>query len=207
MSASHHEIWIADGTAALFRAYFGMRSVRAPDGTEVGGVLGFAQWLAKWVTSQMPTHVALVFDAGASTFRNSMYPEYKANRGAPPEDLIPQFDLAQALAHELGFVCFCEPGYEADDLMATLAAKIRASGQRGVLVTPDKDVLQLIDDTISVAEPKAWGRLGHAEVMLRFGVSPAQMVDFQALCGDSTDNIPGVPGIGPKSAEIGRAHV
>lgn len=200
MNPPSDAVFIADGTAALFRAYFGMRSVQSPDGVEVGGLLGLGQWLARLVVEQRPSHIALVFDAGQRTFRNDIDAAYKANRGDPPEDLVPQFDRALRMVDALGFVRFCVPGYEADDLMATLAKKIRKTRRAGVLVTPDKDILQLVNERTLVMEPKNFGLVDAAQVEERYGVRPEQMVDYQALCGDSSDNIPGVRGVGPKSA-------
>jgi DNA polymerase-1 len=193
-------LYVVDATATLFRAYYAMGSVSAPDGLEVGGVLGFCQSLARFMRTVKPRFVTCVFDAGEITFRNDLYPPYKANRGAPPEDLIPQFDLAFDSAEALGFRSFRIAGYEADDLMATIAYRGTKAGITTVLVTPDKDVQQLVGSNVKVMDPRDFRVMGRKDVETRFGVSPKQLVDLQALAGDATDNIPGVPGVGQKTA-------
>jgi DNA polymerase-1 len=191
---------VLDGTAALFRAYYGMNKLSAPDGREVGGTFGFCQSLSRFVRVVRPTHAAVVFDTEATTYRHDLYPEYKANRTEPPEDMVHQFELAFVSAQALGFLCYRIPGYEADDLMATMAYRGRRAGIRTILVTPDKDVCQLIDANVLVMDPRSYELADQEAVVLRFGVSPANLPDVQALAGDATDNIPGVAGVGLKTA-------
>ncbi|MEZ6196234.1 MAG: 5'-3' exonuclease H3TH domain-containing protein [Planctomycetota bacterium] len=148
-----------------------------------------------------PSHVALAWDTDQPTFRHHRYPEYKANRDAPPADLEPQFDLAVRACDALGLKSFRIPGYEADDIMATLARRAVAAEVPCLLVTPDKDVQQLVRAGVSVLEPKSRDIYGPAEVQRRFGVPPERLRDLLALAGDASDNIPGVRGVGPKSAQ------
>lgn len=192
---------VLDGTAALFRAWFSVNARQAPDGTEVGAVWGLGNWLAKVLRRLRPTYVAVVFDAGTWTFRNEIWPDYKANRGEPPEELLPQFDLSLELCAALGCPAFRTDGYEADDLMAALTRRGRAAGLEVALLTPDKDVLQLVTDGVYVIDPKELTRVDETSILKRFGVTPGQLVDYMALAGDPTDNVPGVPGVGPKSAQ------
>lgn len=191
---------VIDATAALFRAYFAWTKIRAPGGQEVGGVFGLCQSLVRFLRVVRPTHVALVFDSGEPTFRHVAYPAYKADRGAPPDDLIPQFDFAIRASRAMGFLGYRIPGYEADDLMATIAHRGTRAGLRTVLVTPDKDVHQLIDRSVLVMDPKSLALVDESAVEERFGVPPRLLPDLLAIAGDPSDNIPGVPGIGPKGA-------
>ncbi|MCB9832876.1 MAG: hypothetical protein H6807_10400 [Planctomycetes bacterium] len=193
-------LFVIDGTATLFRSYFAMNKLKAPDGREVGGLLGFGQTLARYLRDLGPSHLALVFDSAERTFRHERYPDYKANRSAPPEDMEHQFDLSVELAEALGFRCFRIPGFEADDLMATFARRSREAGLECVLVTPDKDVLQLVGPGISVMDPKTLGLQDAEAVVTRLGVPPALVTTLQALAGDATDNVPGVAGVGAKTA-------
>lgn len=193
-----------DGTSMLFRSYYGMRSFLSPDGVEVGGVFGVGQTLVSMMRRQRPHNCAVVFDAGQRTFRNEIYAQYKANRGEPPEDLIPQFDLVQEMIRSLGFRCYCVPGYEADDLIATLTSLARKSGFGTRIVSVDKDICQLVtDQQPPVVIYHAQKRLFYNEagVFERMGVKSSQAIDYQALVGDSTDNIPGIKGVGPKAAQ------
>ncbi len=191
---------VIDATATLFRAYFGMAKIQAPDGREVGGLLGFGQTLARFVREVGPQHVSLVFDGPEKTFRHDIFPDYKANRPAPPEDMEHQFGLAIEVAKALGFPCFHAEGFEADDLMATMAKRANEANIETVLITPDKDVHQVIAPGIYVMDPKSFQLIDEAAVEKRFGIRPQFLVDFLALAGDSTDNVPGVRGVGPKSA-------
>ena len=191
---------VLDGTAALFRAWFSVPSSRSPGEVEVGATRGLGLWLARFMKARRPTHVAVVFDAGTWTFRNQICSDYKANRGLPPDELEPQFDLSLALCRALGLRAFRSDGYEADDLMATLARRARLAGIDVALVTPDKDVLQLLSPHVQVLEPKRFEPQDAASVQERFGVLPEQLIDYLALAGDATDNVPGIRGIGPRTA-------
>ena len=201
--AAGAELWVIDATALLFRAYHGMRPQLSPRGVPVGAVLGLGQLLNHIVRRDRARHVALVFDAGRETFRNRIDPRYKAQRGEPPPDLVPQFELALRLAQALGFAAYSVPDYEADDLMATLARKARAAGAAARLVSVDKDVCQLVRDAapgVRVADPKTGEVCDEAGVCQRMGVAPRRVVEAMALTGDSSDNIPGVRGVGPRAA-------
>lgn len=193
-------LYVIDGTATLFRAYFGMNKVKAPDGREVGGLLGFGQTLARFVREVGPQYVSLVFDGPENTFRHDIFPAYKANRPPPPEDMEHQFAQSVNVAKALGFNCFHAIGFEADDLMATMARRASEADIETVLVTPDKDVHQIVSPGTYVMDPKTFQLIDEEKVLEKFGVKPAHLVDFLALAGDSTDNVPGVRGIGPKSA-------
>ncbi|MFT7618165.1 MAG: DNA polymerase-1 [Planctomycetota bacterium] len=193
-------LYVIDGTATLFRAYFGMNKVQSPDGREVGGLLGFGQALSKFVREVGPQYVSLVFDGPEKTFRHDIFPDYKANRPAPADDMEHQFSLSVDVAKALGFNCFHAIGFEADDLMATMAKRAIEANIETVLVTPDKDVHQVIRPGTYVMDPKSFQLIDEDKVKERFGVKPAHLVDFLALAGDSTDNVPGVRGVGPKSA-------
>ena len=199
-------LYLVDGSGYLFRAYHALPPLsRKSDGLPTGAVSGFSNMLWKLLedmrAGDRPTHLAVIFDAGKTTFRNDIYPSYKANRPDPPEDLIPQFPLVRAATRAFGVSCVEEPGFEADDLIATYARIAREAGARTTIVSSDKDLMQLvIDGQIELLDTMKNKRIASAEVMERFGVPPAKVVEVQALAGDSTDNVPGVRGIGVKTA-------
>ena len=198
MSPRPEAVHIIDGTAILFRSYFSPGlNFTAPDGTEVGAVLGLTQVLARYVLQQGAQHVAVVFDAGRLTFRNRIDPSYKANRGEPPEDLVPQFDLARDAVAALGLHPLAVPDYEADDLMATLCARLSSADR--VLVSGDKDLIQLLEPGVWISDDKGQ-QTTPEDVVQKYGVAPHHWTTFQALCGDSVDNVPGVPRVGAKTA-------
>ena len=197
------EVLIIDGTALLFRSFFGGVSVRAPDGTEVGAVMLSCNKLGQLVSRFSPKHIAVVFDAGQRTFRNDIEPGYKANRGSPPPELVPQFELLRSASEALGFASFSRVGYEADDLMATLARLCREAELCCRLVSVDKDLAQTVRDGPIYAiqqDPYSAREWNAAGVQTRMGVPPELICTYMALVGDSTDNIGGVRGIGPKTA-------
>ncbi len=197
------DLAVIDGTALLFRAYFGGATGETPDGTPSGAARGVCQRLGMLVRNRGPGRYAVVFDAGPKTFRNDLEPQYKADRGDPPEDLIPQFDMAMDAAEQLGFAVWSMLGFEADDLMATLAHLGREAGLSCHLYSQDKDVAQVVSDEpppIVQIDPWTEQRWDVAGVRDRLGVNPQQVVDYQALVGDSTDNLAGVKGIGAKTA-------
>jgi DNA polymerase-1 len=199
-------LYLIDGSGYLFRAYHALPPLsRKSDGLPTGAVSGYCNMLWKLLEDMKdgdrPTHLAVVFDAGKTTFRNTLYPQYKANRPDPPEDLIPQFPLVRDATRAFGVACVEEPGFEADDLIATYARMACEAGARTTIVSSDKDLMQLvIDGKIELLDTMKNKRLATAEVMEKFGVPPSKVVDVQALAGDSTDNIPGVRGIGIKTA-------
>ncbi|MDE2133015.1 MAG: DNA polymerase I [Alphaproteobacteria bacterium] len=199
-------LYLIDGSGYLFRAYHALPPLsRKSDGLPTGAVSGYCNMLWKLLEDMKggdrPTHLAVIFDAGKKTFRNDIYPQYKANRPEPPEDLIPQFPLVRDATRAFGVACVEEKGFEADDLIATYARLAREAGARVTIVSSDKDLMQLVEDgKVQLFDTMKNKRIGSAEVIERFGVPPSKVVEVQALAGDSTDNVPGVPGIGVKTA-------
>src|SRR3954467_6976734 len=199
-------LYLVDGSGYLFRAYHALPPLtRKSDGLPVGAVSGYCNMLWKLLEDmkgpEQPTHLAVVFDAGEKTFRNAIYNEYKANRPPPPEDLVPQFPLVREATRAFGVSCVELAGYEADDLIATYACMARTAGARCTIISSDKDLMQLVEDgKIELLDTMKNKRLASAEVLEKFGVAPNKVVDVQALAGDSTDNVPGVRGIGIKTA-------
>jgi len=198
-------LYLIDASAYIFRAYHALPPLtRKSDGLPVGAVQGYCNMLWKLLQdmkgSDGPTHLAAIFDHSEKTFRNALYDQYKAHRPPPPEDLIPQFPLVREATAAFGVHCVELAGYEADDLIATYACKARAAGGEAVIVSSDKDLMQLIGDGVVMFDPMKDRRLAEDAVMEKFGVTPDKMVDLQALIGDSVDNVPGAPGIGPKTA-------
>ena len=199
-------LYLIDGSGYLFRAYHALPPLtRKSDGLPTGAVSGYCNMLWKLLEDMKgpdePTHLAVIFDAGAVTFRNRIYPQYKANRPEPPEDLIPQFPLVRDATRAFNVACVELADYEADDLIATYARLAREAGARVTIVSSDKDLMQLVEDgAVTLLDTMKNRRLGSAEVMEKFGVPPSKVVEVQALAGDSTDNVPGVRGIGIKTA-------
>ena len=192
--------WLIDGMAYVFRSFYGMPPMAAPDGTPINAVYGLGMTLQKLLAERKPELLACCFDAGAHTFRNEMYPAYKANRGEPPADLIPQFDICRELVARMGIATVTSPGFEADDLIATLTVRLRNEGHEVVIVTGDKDLAQLVGPGVRIfdlARDLWWDADG---IPARLGVRADQVVDLLALTGDAVDNIPGVRGVGPKAA-------
>jgi DNA polymerase-1 len=199
-------LYLVDGSGYLFRAYHALPPLtRKSDGLPTGAVSGYCNMLWKLLEdmkgADAPTHLAVIFDAGSKTFRNDFYPEYKANRPPPPEDLVPQFPLVRDATRAFGVSCIELAGFEADDLIATYARLAYEAGARTTIISSDKDLMQLVvDGRIELLDTMKNRRLASAEVMERFGVAPGKVVDVQALTGDSIDNVPGVRGIGVKTA-------
>jgi DNA polymerase I len=171
-----------------------------PDGTPVNAVFGFTNMLAKLLREHVGTHLAVIFDAGRTTFRNRLYDAYKANRPPPPDELIPQFALVREATEAFGVPGIELADWEADDLIAAYARDAEAAGGQVTIVSSDKDLMQLIRPGVEMLDPIKQKPIGPVEVMEKFGVTPDKMVEVQALIGDATDNVPGVPGIGPKGA-------
>ena len=203
MSEREH-IFLIDGSGYIFRAYHALPPLSRPDGTPVGAVYGFCNMLYKLLEdtteSERPTHLAVVFDAGRYTFRNELYPAYKANRPEPPEDLIPQFALIRDAVRAFDVPCIELANYEADDVIATYARQARERGATLIIVSSDKDLMQLVDENVVMLDTMKNKKLGIPEVFEKFGVAPNRVIDVQSLAGDSVDNVPGVPGIGIKTA-------
>lgn len=197
--ASPH-LFLVDGSGFIFRAFHALPSLTRSDGTPVNAVLGFSNMLFKLLTDQEVDHLVVVFDHGRASFRHDLYPDYKANRSTTPDELIPQFSLIREACAAFNVPSIEKEGYEADDLIATLAKQACAEGFEVTLVSSDKDLMQLVSPRVNMWDPIKNRLLGEDAVREKFGVAPAQVVDVQALVGDSSDNIPGVPGIGIKTA-------
>ena len=217
-------LFLVDGSAYIFRAFHALPPLtRKSDGLPVGAVAGFCNMLWKLLQDARdtdvgvtPTHFAVIFDYSSKTFRKDLYPEYKANRSEPPEDLVPQFGLIREAARAFNLpwqfpltrdatrafniACIEVEGYEADDIIATYARQAETIGAHTTIISSDKDLMQLVSDHVSMYDSMKDKQIGIAEVIEKFGVGPEKMIDLQALNGDSTDNVPGVPGIGPKTA-------
>src|SRR5580704_4911696 len=194
-------LYLVDGSGYLFRAYHALPPMNRPDGTPINAVYGFCRMLvADLLDKPEVDHVAMILDAGEVTFRNEIYDKYKANRPPPPEDLVPQFPLIREAAKAFN-VTVCElEGYEADDLIATYARLAVEAGGTCTIISSDKDLMQLIRPGVEMMDPIKQKKLGPEAVFEKFGVTPDKVVDVQALAGDSTDNVPGAPGIGVKTA-------
>ncbi|MDR3536228.1 MAG: 5'-3' exonuclease H3TH domain-containing protein, partial [Acetobacteraceae bacterium] len=191
---------LIDGSGFIFRAFHALPPMTRPDGTPVNAVFGFTNMLAKLLREHVGTHIAVIFDAGRLTFRNRLYDAYKAHRPPPPEELIPQFALVREATEAFGVPGIELADWEADDLIAAYARDAADAGGQVTIVSSDKDLMQLIRPGVEMLDPIKQKPIGPVEVMEKFGVTPAKMVEVQALIGDSTDNVPGVPGIGPKGA-------
>ena len=197
-------LYLVDGSGYIFRAYHALPPLTRSDGTPVGAVQGFCNMLWKLLEDlkgeDEPTHLAVIFDYSAKTFRNEIYDPYKAHRPEPPEDLVPQFALIREATMAFDLPCIEIEGYEADDIMATYARRAVEAGARVTLASSDKDLMQLVNGQVTMLDPMKSKRFGPEEVKEKFGVYPDRVIDVQALAGDSVDNVPGVPGIGVKTA-------
>src|SRR5580704_955966 len=171
-----------------------------PDGTPVNAVYGFTNMLERLLREHVGTHLAVIFDAGSKTFRNRIYDQYKAHRPPPPEELIPQFALVRESTEAFGVPAIELDDWEADDLIAAYARAAIEAGGTATVISSDKDLMQLIRPGVTMLDPMKQKPIGPVEVMEKFGVGPEKLIDAQALIGDSVDNVPGVPGIGPKTA-------
>ena len=196
-------LYLIDGSGFVFRAFHALPPLTRPDGTPVNAVLGFTNMLWKILRETDADHVAVIFDSGRHTFRNDLYEPYKANRGETPEELIPQFPLVREAAGAFNLAAVELAGFEADDLIAAYAEAATAQGGRVTIVSADKDLMQLVEGESVVMYDYFKNReIGPDQVHERFGVGPERVIDVQALAGDSTDNVPGVPGIGVKTAAL-----
>src|SRR5690348_13357735 len=198
-------LFLVDGSGYIFRAYHALPPLtRKSDGLQVNAVLGFCNmlWklLAEMKPDEKPTHLAVVFDKSEKTFRTDFYPEYKAHRPDLPEDLRPQFPLIRDAVRAFEIPCLEQAGYEADDLIATYARLACEAKATTTIVSSDKDLMQLVGNGVIMYDTMKDKRIGRDEVIEKFGVPPDKVIEAQALIGDSTDNVPGVPGIGPKTA-------
>ncbi|MBT4891172.1 MAG: DNA polymerase I, partial [Rhodospirillales bacterium] len=195
-------VYLIDGSGFIFRAFYGLPPMTRGDGTPVNAVFGFTKMVMKLVEDTDADHIAVIFDTKRKTFRNDIYAEYKANRDAPPEELVPQFDLVRQATDALNIARVEMEGFEADDLIATYARQAVEAGADVTIVTSDKDMMQLVTDKISIFDAMKNRKISHDEVIEKFGVAPDKVVDVQALAGDSSDNVPGVRGIGIKTAAL-----
>ena len=198
--AVKNTLHLIDGSGYIFRAYHALPPMNRGDGTPVNAVFGFSVMLMKLVEEIDAQHLAVIFDSARETFRNEIYPAYKAQRPEPPEDLRPQFAIIRDAVRAFNVPSIEMPGFEADDLIATYAKEARAKGMDVVIVSSDKDLMQLVRDGVTMLDPIKNRPIGPDEVMEKFGVAPDKVVDVQSLAGDSVDNVPGVPGIGVKTA-------
>ncbi len=203
-----HHLHLIDGSAYIFPCL----SRAAAADAQIRWPCRWARWRdfatscsAIWKTTKArdaPTHVAVIFDHSSKTFRNDIYPAYKANRPELPEDLRPQFPLTREATRAFNIACIETEGYEADDIIAALSCKARDAGGAVTIVSSDKDLMQLVGDGVEMLDPMKNKRIGPDEVFEKFGVPPNRVVDVQALSGDSVDNVPGAPGIGIKTAAL-----
>ena len=202
-----HHLHLIDGSAFIFRAYHALPPLtRKSDGLPIGAVAGFCNMLYRYVEGNTgpdaPTHAAVIFDKGSHTFRNDMYDLYKANRDAMPEDLRPQIPLTRTATIAFNIACEEKEGFEADDIIATLAVQARKAGGRCTIISSDKDLMQLVGDGVEMLDAMKNKTINRDGVFEKFGVYPERVVDVQALAGDSVDNVPGAPGIGIKTAAL-----
>src|SRR5499426_3336889 len=198
-------VFLVVGSSYIFRAYHALPPLtRKSDGLQVNAVLGFCNMLWKLMRDmkpeEQPTHLAVVFDKSERTFRTEMYPDYKAHRPDPPDDLRPQFPLIREAVRAFDIPCLEQAGFEADDLIATYVRQACDAGAVATIVASDKDLMQLVTDCVFMYDTMKDRRIGIPEVIEKFGVPPNKVIEVQALIGDSTDNVPGVPGIGVKTA-------
>jgi len=194
-------LYLIDGYGFVFRAYHSMPPLTNPAGTPVGAVYGFTNMLLKLRNTHKADYMAVVFDAGSKSFRNDIYPQYKANRPPAPEDLIPQFDLVRDAAKALNITSLEQKGLEADDIIATLTKQGQAQNLHVTVVSSDKDLMQLVQDgAVQMYDPMRDKYINEAAVADKFAVPPAKVLDVLSLMGDSSDNVPGIAGIGPKTA-------
>src|ERR1700681_3027287 len=198
-------LFLVDGSGYIFRAYHALPPInRKSDGLQLNAVFGFCNMLWKLLRDMKPedkpTHLAVVFDLSEQTFRTEMYPDYKAHRPEPPDDLRPQFGLIREAVHAFDLPCLEQKGFEADDLIATYVRQANEAGATSTIVSSDKDLMQLVNDRVVMFDTMKDKKIGRAEVIEKFGVPPDKVIEVQALIGDSTDNVPGVPGIGVKTA-------
>ena len=198
-------VFLVDGSGYIFRAYHALPPInRKSDGLQLNAVFGFCNMLWKLLRDMKPedkpTHLAVVFDKSEKTFRTEMYPDYKAHRPDPPDDLRPQFKFIREAVQAFDLPCLEQDGFEADDLIATYVRQACEAGATATIVSSDKDLMQLVTDGVIMYDTMKDKKIGRAEVIEKFGVPPEKVIEVQALIGDSTDNVPGVPGIGVKTA-------
>ena len=195
-------VHLIDGSVYVFRAYYSMPPMEAPDGTPTNAAYGYTNSIIKYLTDYSPTHIAVAFDASMESFRNEVFPEYKAQRDEVPDDLEPQWGFCSDATEALGIPALEAERYEADDVIGTLATRLADSGCRVVVVSTDKDLAQLVreDGSVTMFDLAKETPMDADGVREKFGVDPAQIPDYLGIVGDTVDNLPGVPGVGPKGA-------
>ncbi|HEY5514530.1 MAG TPA: 5'-3' exonuclease H3TH domain-containing protein, partial [Geomonas sp.] len=201
MSSQKETLYLLDGSSYIYRAYFAIRHLSSPKGFPTNALYGFTQMLLKVMKDRVPAHVAVIFDAGKLTFRNELFPAYKATRSAMPEDLVQQLEPIKEMVRAFNIPALQLPGFEADDIIGTIARQCEARGMACVVVTGDKDLMQIVSENVTILDTMKDKTFGVAEVREKFGVDPERVVDVLALWGDASDNIPGVPGIGEVTAK------
>src|SRR3712207_4318062 len=204
-SSAQPHLYLVDGSSYIFRAYHRLPPLTNRHGQPAGAVYGYTTMLWKLADglnkADGPTHMAVILDASESTFRNQMYDGYKAHRPPPPEDLVPQFPLIRTATRAFSIPCIEEDGLEADDIIACYVTAAKEAGWRVTIVSSDKDLMQLVEDgAVDMLDTMNDRRIDRNAVLEKFGVPPEKVGDVLALMGDSVDNVPGVPGIGPKTA-------
>jgi len=200
MTKSSPRLYLVDGSSYIYRAYYAIRHLSNSRGMATNAIYGFTNMLLKIVREERPDHLAVIFDAPGPSFRKDLYPEYKANRAAMPEDLVPQIPYIKKVVHAFRMPALEQKGLEADDLIATLARRFSREGMEVTVVTGDKDLMQVVSDRVRLLDTMKDKFSDLEEVERRFGGTPDKVVEVQALAGDSSDNVPGVPGIGEKTA-------
>jgi DNA polymerase-1 len=200
MQTPHETTYLIDGSGYIFRAFYAIQRLSNKDGFPTNALYGFLRMILKTLAEANSSKVAIIFDAGRKTFRNELYPEYKANRSECPPELSEQMPYFRELSRALGLPVLECPGFEADDIIATLTAKLAAEKKPVVIVSGDKDLMQLVTDDVKIWDTMKDSRYGPAQVVEKFGVGPDKVTEILALTGDSSDNVPGVDGVGPKTA-------
>jgi len=195
------KLYLIDGSSYIFRAFYGIRQFLSnSQGLPTNALYGFTTMLSKVVRDEQPDYLAVVFDSKAKTFRHDMYPDYKANRDTPPEELAEQFPYFEPLVEAFNIVSLRQDGFEADDIIGTMAKKGEQAGMAVTIVSGDKDMMQLISPHVHMLDTMKDKRFEKTEVIDKFGVPPDKVIEVMGLMGDSSDNIPGVKGVGPKTA-------
>lgn len=200
MQNSHERTYLIDGSGYIFRAFYAIQRLSTKDGFPTNALYGFLKMILKTMGQANSSKVAIIFDAGRKTFRNDLYPEYKANRDECPPELVQQMPYFRELSRALGLPVLECPGFEADDIIATLTSKLVAQNRDVVIVSGDKDLMQLVSDSVEIWDTMKDVHYGPAQVVEKFGVGPEKVTEILALMGDSSDNVPGVDGVGPKTA-------
>ena len=201
MTTEKETLYLLDGSSYIYRAYFAIRHLSSPKGFPTNALYGFTQMLLKVMKDRTPAHVAVIFDAGKLTFRNELFPAYKATRSSMPDDLAQQMEPIKQMVRAFNIPALELPGFEADDIIGTIAKKCEAQGMACVVVTGDKDLMQIVSENVTLLDTMKEKSFGVDQVREKFGVGPERVVDVLALWGDASDNIPGVPGIGEVTAK------